>query len=116
MNPIPAEAYGSWSVYVAPFFSAVSTGIILIFVNRMFSKRDSKDEEIAKLSKEKEELKSLVIKQAQDALSNTLCQVKGTVDRIEKTMSDKVDKADCVRELKDQWEAINILRDRVKNS
>ncbi len=104
-----------WSIYAAPFFTALSTGIILFVINRMFNKRDIKDEEIVKLTKEKETLRELMMKQTHDKLSDTLCQVKSAVDRIERSLSNKVDKTDCIRESQDQWEAINNLREKIKH-
>jgi len=108
----------TWNLYITPVVVGVSTAVIMIFINRLFRRRDDREEEIKKLLAEKEILKEENINQwrktytdAQGAIKDTQCIIKNSVDRIEIALTGKVDKSDCIRESKDQWDAINKLRE-----
>ena len=100
----------TWNMYITPIAVGVSTAVIMIFISRLFKRQDSKDEEIKKLSAEKETLKEQNIHQWRETYTDTLCAIKNSVDRIETALNEKVDKEDCIRETGNQWNAINKLR------
>ncbi len=100
----------TWNMYITPIAVGVSTAVIMIFISRLFKRQDSKDEEIKKLSAEKETLKEQNIHQWRETYTDTLCAIKNSVDRIETALNEKVDKEDCIRESGNQWNAINKLR------
>lgn len=100
----------TWNLYVTPVVVGVSTALIMIFINRLFKRQDSKDVEIEKLLAEKEELKEQNIQQWRKTYTDTQCLIKNSVERIEDSLNGKVDKDDCIRQSEDQWDAINELR------
>jgi hypothetical protein len=104
------------NLFFTPIIVSLSTGIILLIINRMFNKRDKKDEEIAKHLVEIKSLKEKNLSDWQDTYSKTQCSIKNTVEEIEKGMNGKVDKTDCIRETRDKWDAISDLRKRMNEA
>ncbi len=129
---VPYLAYGgkeitanepviTWNLYTTPIVVAVSTGIILAFINRIFKKGDKKDLTIATLLAERESLKEIhlaekeVLKESklqlwQQSYTNTQCGIKNALDRIEENLGKKVEKDDCIRESTNKWREINNLK------
>jgi hypothetical protein len=85
-----AEPFITWNLYVAPAISALSTALILLFVDRRFRSSDKKDDRIASLLAEKEERKEAHIKEWRDTYTKKIDCVKATVDEIREDMHQKV--------------------------
>lgn len=116
----------TWNLFVAPLCIAVFSGITMIFVSRMFSKRDKKDQEIAELIvkaneerekrlKEVETLRDQNSNQWRENIAAVQCKIKETLQRIESKLEHKVEKADCIRESESKWDAIDKLRNTISN-
>lgn len=100
------------TAFIVPASAALASTVLGIFISYKLRKRDEKDAQIAmlrdKLAEEKE--KSVVEwRQNHQAI---LCGVKSTLDAIEKSLENKIDKEDCIRERSDVWDAVNKLREK----
>lgn len=91
----PSHASEVVIYYVAPVVSALTTALIIFFIDRKFKGRDAKDEQIAELLAEREKEKEEVIKEWRVNYSTTLCGVKKTVDEIKNEMHQRVHITDC---------------------
>lgn len=85
-----SEPVYTWGLYVAPAISALSTALILLFVDRRFKSSDKKDDRIASLLAEKEERKEAHSKEWREAYTKKIDCVKATVDEIREDMHHKV--------------------------
>lgn len=103
----------TWNLYVAPTISALSTAVILIFINRRFSSADKKDELIESLLAEKEQIKECAAKERWQRFDSTMCSVKTTVEGIKEDLSCRVSATDCNNKHDAVWEAINGIKDKV---
>jgi hypothetical protein len=118
------EPLVTWNLYITPIAISISTGVIMLFVTRMFNMRDRKDEEIAKLIvkaneeretriKESERWREENSKQWRENVTTVQCKIKETLQRIENKLEHKVEKEDCIRESENKWDAIDKIRNAI---
>ena len=117
----------TWNLYMTPIVVGISTGVILLFIGRLFKKQDTKDKKIETLLEktealkaehlaEKEALKELHLQEWQKTTSIIQCNIKQTVDRIEEVLQTKVEKSDCEKNSEYKWDAIKDLTKRMNNA
>jgi hypothetical protein len=99
-----------WNLYFTPIVVAVATGIILLYITRLFRKQDFKEEKIENLLAEAIVLKEKNVEQWRKTFIDNQCQIKDAVERIEASLQLKVEKTDCKDRHDDTWDAINKLR------
>ena len=84
------EPVVTWNLYFTPAVVALSTGIILFFIKRMFSKRDAQDVRIAALLAEKEETKDESLDEWRERFDKKLCEIRDEVKGIAKEVTARV--------------------------
>ena len=101
------EPLVTWNLYLTPLAVGLSTGVILFYITRLFRKQDVKDKKIEDLLAEAILLKEQNTLEWRKAYTITVGHIKATVERIEKELTDKVSKEDCVRDKDHIWAAID---------
>lgn len=111
------EPVMTWNLFLTawlvPFCSAVSSAVVIAYVSYKWRKRDQKDAKIEELKLKLEEEKEKATAEWRKNLTETMCRVKGTIDLIENSLGEKIDKEDCIRSKGDLWKEINRLRGMV---
>jgi phosphate/sulfate permease len=104
----------TYNLYVAPVVTALTSALILFFVNRKFKGRDKREEQISKLLEEREHMKEEHIKERWDAFVKTQCAIKTKLDEVSKDLNNKVDWQFCHEKEEEIGKKIDRLDDRMR--
>ncbi len=86
-----------WTTILVPVCTAVSSAVIIGYINRKHKEREARYTEAAELRKEIEELKEKATKEWRENHTNIMCLVKTRLDGVVNGLDKKVDKEDCDR-------------------
>lgn len=107
------EPVVTWNLFLTAVLVPISVTLLGIFISYKMKKRDEKDDEIRLLKEELADEKEKAVEEWRKVHQNILCKVKASLDNIEESLGNKVDKGDCIRERGDVWEAVNKLREKM---
>jgi hypothetical protein len=85
----------TWNLFLTAFFIPLCLLLLWGAIKRQFKERDKKDEKIAALLEEREEVKESAIHEWRDRFDKNLCAVKLTVEGIREEMHTKVTFSIC---------------------
>jgi hypothetical protein len=106
----------TWNLYIAPTMSALTSALILLFLDRKFRGRDKKDEQIAKLLTEKDVAKEQAIIEWKTSVTKTLCDIKGKVEILGGALYDKVTWAHCAGQEKTILDKLEKFDERIRDA
>ena len=94
----------TWNVLIGNFVMPLCLLVLWGAIKRQFSERDKKDDRIAELMKEKEQVKTAEVLEWRRRFSETQCAIKLSLDRLEEGLHEKVTWDHCNerRKVRDQ--------------
>ena len=103
----------TWNLFLTAILVPGSVFFLGVYFNRVFKRRDQKDEEIKRLSVKIESEREQVIKDWRKSYTENLCSIKHTLNEINEKLTHKVSQEDCTRERKDLWDRIDKISQRI---
>ena len=94
------EPIVTYNLFLTAFLVPLSVSVSYFAIKRQFTERDKKDEQIAQLLAEREELKQKSISDWRELFSATQCAIKERLDEVVASLNDKVPWDHCVERRK----------------
>lgn len=91
----------TWNLFITPIVSAVMSGLVIMYIDRSFKRRDSADEKIAALLAEKEERVQVETREWHGDVKRCYEEMHRDIDDIKVSLRGKVDFSHCNAKEKD---------------